>query len=80
MTHPQIPLPTVTERVLQHLLRYLYTGECLFPRDDLNLGLDLMGVADQFFLQPMKSQCEKALSEKIDTEVRRWAKTSDKEH
>ncbi len=55
--------------VLHHMIQYLYTGRCLFPRDDLNLGLDLMGVADQYLLGPMKLQCERVLSEKIDTEV-----------
>ena len=59
-------------RVLTHLLQYLYTGECLFPRDDLNLGLELVGVADQFFLEPMMQQCERLLSEKIDPEVTPW--------
>lgn len=29
-----------------------------------------MGVADQFFLEPMKLQSERVLSEKIDLEVR----------
>jgi len=56
--------------VLQHLLQYLYTGSCFFPRDDLNLGLNLVGVADQFLLDPMKLQCERVLCEKIDAEVR----------
>lgn len=56
-------------RVLTHLLQYLYTGQCHFPRDDLNLGLDLMSVADQYLLDPMKFQCERVLSEKIDAEV-----------
>lgn len=64
-----MPLPTVNGRLLQYLLEYLYTGSCHFPRDDLNLALDLMGVADQFLLDPMKLQCEKLLSEKIDAEV-----------
>lgn len=57
-------------RVLQHLLQYLYTGSCHFPQDDLNLGVELVGVADQFLLDPMKLQCEKVLSSKIDIEVR----------
>ena len=54
---------------MQLLLKYLYTGECLFPRDDLNLGIELMAAADQFLLEAMKMQCERALSEKIDVEV-----------
>ena len=58
-------------RVLQHLLQYLYTGSCHFPQDDLNLGVELVGVADQFLLDPMKLQCEKVLSNKIDKEVRK---------
>ena len=65
----QIPLPTISGRVMQLLLKYLYTGQCLFPRDDLNLGIELMAAADQFLLEPMKIQCERALSEKIDNEV-----------
>ena len=59
----------MSERVLQHLLQYLYTGACHFPQDDLNLGVDLVGVADQYMLEPMKLQCEKVLSSKIDKEV-----------
>lgn len=51
------------------MLQYLYTGACLFPRDDLNLGVELLGVADQFMLDPMKLQCETLLSDKIDAEV-----------
>jgi hypothetical protein len=66
---PQVTLPTISSRVLQLLLKYLYTGECLFPRDDLNLGIELVAAADQFLLEPMKIQCERALSEKIDAEV-----------
>ena len=65
-----MPLPTVSGRALQHLLQYLYTGSCNHPRDDLNLGVELMGVADQFLLDPMKRQCEDILSDKIDVEVR----------
>ena len=65
----QIPLPTINSRVVRTLLQYLYTGQCLFPRDDLNLGLDLLATADRFLLEPMRLQCERALSEKIDAEV-----------
>ena len=65
----QVPFPTISGRVMQLLLKYLYTGRCLFPRDDLNLGLELMAAADQLLLEPMKVQCERALSEKIDAEV-----------
>ncbi len=65
-------------RVLQYLLQYLYTGVCHFPQDDLNLGVELVGVADLFLLDPMKLQCERVLSGKIDCEVRTscliWAK------
>lgn len=64
-----MPFPTVSGRVLQYMLQYLYTGACLFPRDDLNLGVELLGVADQFMLDPMKLQCETLLSDKIDAEV-----------
>lgn len=65
----QVSLPTISGRVMQLLLKYLYTGRCLFPRDDLNLGLELMAAADQLLLEPMKIQCERVLSEKIDVEV-----------
>ena len=61
---------------MQLLLKYLYTGQCLFPRDDLNLGIELMAAADQFLLEPMKIQCERALSEKIDNEVSALCKIS----
>lgn len=62
-------LPSVSGRVLELLLGYLYSGRCLFPRDDLNLGLDLLAAADQFLLNRMKKHCQKLLSEKIDAEV-----------
>ena len=65
----QIPLPTINSQVVRTLLQYLYTGQCLFPRDDLNLGLDLLATADRFLLEPMRLQTERALSEKIDAEV-----------
>lgn len=65
----EIPLPTISSRVVQLLLQYLYTGRCLFPRDDLNLGIELLAAADQLLLAPMKAQCEHTLSEKIDAEV-----------
>ena len=68
-THLQIPLPMINGKVVQILLTYLYTGRCLFPRDDLNLGIELMAAADQFLLEPMKAQCEQILSQKIDQEV-----------
>ena len=55
--------------MVQFLLKYLYTGECIFPRDDLNLALELMAAADQFLLELMKQQCERVLCEKIDLEV-----------
>ena len=59
----------LTAKVVKVLLQYLYTGRCLFPRDDLNLGIELMAAADQFLLDPMKAQCEQILSQKIDEEV-----------
>ena len=31
----------VSGRVLQVVLEYLYTGRCLFPPDDLNLGIEV---------------------------------------
>ena len=34
-------MPMVTGRVLQTVLEYLYTGRCLFPPDDLNLGIEV---------------------------------------
>ena len=30
--------------ILQIMLEYLYTGKCLFPRDDLNKALEVMHV------------------------------------
>ena len=66
---PQVPLPTINSRAVRILLQYLYTGRCLFTHDDLNLGLDLLATADRFLLEPMRLQCERALSEKIDAEV-----------
>ena len=57
-------------RVLGLLLNYLYTGRCLFPRDDLNLGLDLLAAADQFLLVELKQLCQQLLADKIDAEVR----------
>ena len=68
----QMPLPTVSGNVLEVLLCYLYTGRCLFPRDDLNLGLDLMAAADQFLLVELKQLCQQLLAEKIDAEVSAW--------
>lgn len=65
----EIPLPTISNRVLQILLQYLYTGRCLFPREDLDIGVELMAAADQFLLEPMRLQCERLLSEKMDAEV-----------
>ena len=56
-------------RVVLLLLQYLYTGRCLFPSEDLNLGIELMAAADQFLLEPMRVQCERTLSKKIDAEV-----------
>ncbi len=67
-----MPLPTVSGNVLEVLLCYLYTGRCLFPRDDLNLGLDLMAAADQFLLMELKQLCQQLLAEKIDAEVSAW--------
>ena len=63
--------------MVRTLLQYLYTGQCLFPREDLNLGLDLMFAADQFLLEPMRLQCERALSDKIDSEVGRKSRGVD---
>ena len=37
----QIAMPMVSGRVLQVVLEYLYTGRCLFPPDDLNLGIEV---------------------------------------
>ena len=34
-------LADVRPAVLSALLQYLYTGSCLFPRDDLNLAIDV---------------------------------------
>jgi hypothetical protein len=65
----EISMLMVSGRVLQIVLGYLYTGRCLFPPDDLNLGIELLVAADQLLLEPMKRKCEKTLSEKIDAEV-----------
>jgi len=65
----QVTLPTISGRVLELLIKYLYTGSCLFPRDDLMLGLDLLAAADQFLLLELKQLCQQLLADKIDTEV-----------
>jgi len=59
----------LASKVVGIMLQYLYTGRCLFPRDNLNLGIELMAAADQFLLDPMKAQCERLLSDQIDSEV-----------
>jgi hypothetical protein len=65
----EIVLQGVPPTVLSFLLKYIYTGTCLFPRDDLNLGVELLAVADRYMLFPMKHQCEAVLSSKISSEV-----------
>ena len=54
----QVPLPTLNGHVVELMLQYLYAGHCLFPHDDLNLGLDLMATADQYFVDDMKEDFE----------------------
>ncbi|XP_065842708.1 uncharacterized protein [Oscarella lobularis] len=65
----EILLPDVSPAVLEKLLEYLYNGSCLFPKDDLNLGVGLLVVADRYLLKPMAFQCESQLSDMISIEV-----------
>ncbi len=62
----QMPLPTVNGNMLEVLLSTCTHWRCLFPRDDLNLGLDIMAAADQFLLVELKQLCQQLLAEKID--------------
>ena len=37
----QISLSVVSGKVLAVLLKYLYTGECVYPSDDLDMGVEV---------------------------------------
>lgn len=68
-TKNEVSLGMVDGAVLQIMLEYMYTGKCLFPRDDLSKALELFATAEMFLLKPMSVQCEAVLSEKLTTEV-----------
>lgn len=53
---------------MRALLEFCYTGVCLFPRDDLELGIEVLAAASQFLLEPMRLQCEQLLSSKLAAE------------
>ncbi|XP_065890000.1 uncharacterized protein [Dysidea avara] len=65
----EVTIPSVESSILKIMLEYMYTGKCLFPRDDLNKAIELMATAEMFLLEPMRVQCETVLSEKLDSEV-----------
>jgi hypothetical protein len=65
----KITLPTVAGKTMKLLLQYLYTGDVRFNSDDLDAWIELLAAADQFLLEPLRLQCERVLSSKIDEEV-----------
>jgi hypothetical protein len=53
---------------MELLLKYLYTGSCVFLRDDLQTGVDLLTVACRFMLEPLREYCERIVSNKINNQ------------
>ena len=51
------------------MLTYLYTGDLIYPHDDLTLGVELLSSAQQFLIERMQGEMETILARKIDNEV-----------
>ena len=47
----------------------MYTGDLVYPHDDLNLGVELLACAQQFLIERMQGEMEHILSKKIDNGV-----------
>ena len=37
----KVTVPSVESSILKIMLEYMYTGKCLFPRDDLNKAIEV---------------------------------------
>ena len=37
----KVTIPSVESSILKIMLEYMYTGKCLFPRDDLNKAIEV---------------------------------------
>lgn len=46
----QVSLGMVDGGILQIMLEYMYTGKCLFPRDDLNKALEVIYIVQYYDL------------------------------
>ncbi|KAI6654918.1 Armadillo/beta-catenin repeat family protein [Oopsacas minuta] len=61
--------PTIRSQVLSHVLSYLYTGDLVYPHDDLTMGVELLCCAQQFLIERLQEKMEDILARKIDNEV-----------
>jgi len=41
----QVHLAQMNSRLIGYMLEFMYTGRCLYPRDDLSIGVDLVLVS-----------------------------------
>lgn len=57
-----------SSRAARIFSEYLYTGRALFPRDDLQLGLELLEMAQLYDLPAMADSVEKVLTDRINDE------------
>lgn len=60
-----VPLPEVEAASLRYALDYIYTGECLYPRGQLQVGCDLLRIANMLLLKNMQRQVEDLLEEQL---------------
>jgi hypothetical protein len=60
-----VPLPEVEAVSLRYALDYIYTGECLYPRGQLQVGCDLLRIANMLLLKNMQRQVEELLEEQL---------------
>eukprot|EP00800_Vazella_pourtalesii_P016948 TRINITY_DN500_c1_g1_i4.p1 TRINITY_DN500_c1_g1~~TRINITY_DN500_c1_g1_i4.p1 ORF type:complete len:520 (-),score=130.52 TRINITY_DN500_c1_g1_i4:697-2256(-) len=61
--------PTIRSQVLSHVLNYIYTGDLVYPHDDLTMGVELLCCAQQLLVERLQRKMEKILSKKIDNQV-----------
>ena len=62
---PTVQLADVDQASLRYALDYIYTGECLYPRGQLQVGCDLLRVSNMFLLEHMQRQVEALLEEQL---------------
>eukprot|EP00026_Physarum_polycephalum_P003875 Phypoly_transcript_03891.p1 GENE.Phypoly_transcript_03891~~Phypoly_transcript_03891.p1 ORF type:complete len:679 (+),score=149.56 Phypoly_transcript_03891:32-2038(+) len=64
----EIPLEDISKNAFRHFLCWVYTNDASFPPDDVALVLELLVLADKYFVHSLKRKCEAILATKLTHE------------